>query len=379
MERLRREISIVLFFLGAIFWMTGQAGLWPLGSSEAQESQPKLEWMEGENTNPVIVTGHKALFQVLFIDESGRYPDNIPQVWIDADGDGEFGEDEKKDLAENIKGSVGNTQKLYYTILAFDDDKQVQEEPYTDFTKLPQTFTTKFCFYFEINGEQVIGDGDEETLNPADPNNQLLVLGLGDEDEDGVIDAEEGAALLPGTYGKKAYSDSSLATLLTPGGQITMKIDKGKFRDIQIMPEDDPNRPERSISDLEFPYGFVYFRIEELTKTEYPGNKVKMDILFPAKITSYAEFWRYYDQTWNTPIEHNYSKLGGDNFWRYDDNEKIPPQIERQSVYLYLIDNNPLYDSCDDEKIIEDPLGLGVPKESGAGKCFLRAIQWFLM
>ena len=369
-QKTKKINALLFFFLGIGFLVAGRVFLFDSSIGAQLNQGSRLEWVEGQRKDPMIVTGQAAIFRIKFIDDLGRNP-NISQLRIDVDGNGQYDDNEKISLEEDIS-KANSSERIYSTTLYFDPNRQIKLGTMSDFKKLPESFRAAFCFYFAVDGQQIpeeVIDGD-----PADPNNQLIVLGKTDEDKDKICDAEEGVDLLPESYWQDpnyAYRDKMLAAIRTPGGKIILKINQGRFRNVYVASENDPNRPEDNILGLNFPYGFISFRIEDLIE-----DVVELRILFPNQITNYAEFCRYSLEIWRARIE--YSPFDDDNYdagnaWRYESFPGIP-EMERRGLMLKLIDNDSKFDSNNEEGKIDDPLGLGIPKESGEGRCFLSYI-----
>ncbi len=354
-------------------------------SIRAQADQDaRLEWVAGQRTDPVIVSSHEAFFQIKLIDPQERDPNRFGvEVWIDADEDGPDDDDERKSLTStsNENLSVG---RIYSTTLYFLEDKTIGSvaDPDGNQCNELESFETTFRFCCKIDGNKVTDDDNIIPNSPTDPNNQLIVLNKNcDVDEDGINDLEEGADSLPESYcpdPNYAYRDKTLVAFRTPGGKIAMKIDKGRFRKVRIEAENDANRPEETISNLTFPYGFISFRIEG-PKKGVNLEEVELRILFPTQITNYAEFCRYSLGAWRARIEYSVyddSYVGGDT-WRHEDFSGAP-EWEKRSLMVKLTDNNPKHDSNDNYGVIDDPWGLGIPRESsGGGRCFLSYIIAF--
>lgn len=351
-------------------------------SIRAQADQDaRLEWVAGLRKNPMIVPSHEAVFQIKLIDSQEQDP-NKAEVWIDADGDGQYEGNEKIQLEELVSGSGANvSERRYTTTVYFDQNKQIQSPTILNGENFSESFETKFRFYFIIEDVLITGEGDDP--DPADPNNQLIVLNKNcDVDEDGINDLEEGADSLPESYWQDpnyAYRDKTLVALMTAGGKIAMKIDKGRFRKVRIEAENDANRPEETISNLTFPYGFISFRIEG-PKKGVNLEEVELRILFPSPITNYAEFCRYSLGAWRARIEYsvyNDDSYDGGDTWLYE-NFSGAPEWEKRSLMVKLTDNNYKHDSNDADGVIDDPWGLGIPRESsGGGRCFLSYITAF--
>jgi|GEM_PF-2645565 len=196
-----------------------------------------------------------------------------------------------------------------------------------------------------------------------------------DTDGDGIKDAEEGDGPGVGSYGANASKDPSLCSLETKDGRVSMKIDRGYFRNVRLVSENDPNRPDKSISDPEFPYGFISFRIEGLDS--YGKDEVNLKILFPAVVSAHARLCRYHDQQWRAQIVYD---IGEGYFWKYDF-DALPESYHRRSIALTLRDNDSIYDADIQEVTgnqgrIEGCWGLGVPKSSsGKGRCFIQVLS----
>ncbi|MEW6381319.1 MAG: choice-of-anchor U domain-containing protein [bacterium] len=202
-----------------------------------------------------------------------------------------------------------------------------------------------------------------------------------DTDGDGISDTDEGNGPSVGTYNGIAYRDPNLCSLLIKEGEkkdhrITMKIDKGVFRDVHIVSENDPNRPKREITDPEFPYGFISFRIEGLD--DEGEDEVTLKIFFHNMLVSpHARLCRYYDKQWLAQIGYD---IGDGDYWKYD-TANLPKQNYKQSITVTLRDNNPAHDSdiqneTGHEGVIVDPWGLGIPKSSSKkGRCFIQSLS----
>jgi len=366
------------FFLGIGLVLIGMMFLL-CSSIRAQADQtPRLEWVIGQRKDPMIVPSHEAVFQVKLIDSLERDP-NKAKVWVDADADGQYDNDEKKSLTSTSSESL-SSGRIYSTTLHFLSNRSIESGADPDGNEL-ESFETKFCFYFEIDGNQVTGD--YVSGNPADPNNQLIVLNKKcDTDGDGVDDLEEGADPLPASYyypdPNYAYKNKTLVALWTSGGKIAMKIDKGHFKSVYPTNDNDPDYPEENISNLYFPYGFISFSIDG-KEAEVNLGEVELRILFPTQLTNYAEFCRYSLGAWRARIEHSYytDSHDGEDTWRYEEFTGAP-EWEKRSLKVKLTDNNSKHDSNDEENVIDDPWGLGIPRESsGEGRCFLSYIISF--
>jgi len=207
---------------------------------------------------------------------------------------------------------------------------------------------------------EVAGEGQRFSGDLADPN--------ADFDDDGIKNSEEGDAYIPG-YGSNASSNPGLCTLMTKGGVVTMKIDKGRFRYVEAIP-DDPNKPEKKIDDPEFPYGFIKFWVEGLDQGSV-GEEVQLKILFPNKVDAHAKLcsYNYHLETWQAQISYD---IGGGNVWKYDFDS-----YQMRSIKFTLKDNDPLYDAytyTNADGMIKGIWGLGVPKSSSKGRCFIQTL-----
>ncbi|MEW5803831.1 MAG: hypothetical protein AB1847_17190 [bacterium] len=193
-----------------------------------------------------------------------------------------------------------------------------------------------------------------------------------DTDGDGITDGEEGEGSIEGTYVHDAYNDDTLCTLETEGGWISIKIDKGHLRKVHTMPDNDPNRPEKSIDDPEFPYGFISFRIEGLNPDSNEEKEVKLELLFPEDVSAHAVLYRYHLESWRAQIGYSI----GDASWKYDFQNLSEP-YKKQGIIVTIKDNDSMYDSDRPELRdgeIEGIWGLGVPKDSEDGRCFIQAL-----
>lgn len=219
---------------------------------------------------------------------------------------------------------------------------------------------------------EVVDGGQKQLLSnygyPFDPN---------DVDGDGISNEQENSDILPGTYGEDAYMNPNLCTLDTKGGRISMKINKGRFRQVHMAKDNDPNRPDRTIEDPDFSYGFISFRIE-LPNGSLEDEDVELKILFPDKVSPYARLYNYFDEQWLAQIAYGLK----DDFWKYDygDNQNpIDALHQKHSIILTIRDNVSIYDSnikelTGDEGIIDGTWGLGVPKSSSGGRCFITSL-----
>jgi len=200
-----------------------------------------------------------------------------------------------------------------------------------------------------------------------------------DADGDGIKNGEEGDEILPGTYGQDAYMNPNLCTLITnKGDKISMKINKGWFRDVHVMPDDDPNRPEKTIDTPDFPYGFISFRIEGLTPGGI-GDKVQLKILFPDNVSTHANLCRYQGYRPDQYVAQLGYGLEGGNFWKYDF-ENLSKSYETHSIIFTIKDNDFTYDADihdSPDGAIEGIWGLGVPKGGSKGRCFIQTLSGY--
>lgn len=198
-----------------------------------------------------------------------------------------------------------------------------------------------------------------------------------DTDGDGIENGVEGDEILPGTYGQDAYMNPNLCTLITnKGDKISLKINKGWFRDVHVMPDGDDNRPEKTIDTPDFPYGFISFRIEGLS-TGGTGDEVQLKILFPDNINTHAKLFRYQGYRPDQYVTQIGYDIGGGKIWKYDF-EKLSKSYETHSIIFPIVDNDPTYDSVihdypDGE--IEGIWGLGIPKSGSKGRCFIQTFS----
>jgi hypothetical protein len=227
--------------------------------------------------------------------------------------------------------------------------------------------------------------GGEDRHLDASVNSDAVFDPNVDADGDGILNGKEGNELLPGTYGGDAYMNPNLVTLMTKGGKISLKISDGRFRKVHVMPDPDPNQPEKTIDDPDFPYGFISFRIEGLDQDG--KEEVQLKILFPQEVGAHAKLYRYQPQEFGRP-DHYEAQLGYDigdgDFWKYDYDKydyagAPPPPPSKQSIKLTLKDNNGFYDADIQDQTgykgaIEGIWGLGEPKSAGKGRCFIQSL-----
>jgi hypothetical protein len=195
-----------------------------------------------------------------------------------------------------------------------------------------------------------------------------------DTDGDGIINGEEGDGILPGTYGRDAYMNPNLCTLITDNAyKISMKINTGRFLDVHVMHDDDPNRPEKTIDTPDFPYGFISFKIVDLDKNR--NSVVQLKIFFPQKVSTHAKLFRYQGLRPDQYVAQIGYDIGNGNIWKYDDDY----MASFQSITLTLIDNDSTYDAdiqeiTGNKGVIEGIWGLGVPKAGSKGRCFIQTL-----
>jgi len=221
---------------------------------------------------------------------------------------------------------------------------------------------------------EVAGGEDRHLPEGVDPH--------ADTDGDGILNGEEGDETLPGTYGGDAYMNPNLCTLITRGGKISLKISvigggDARFRKVHVMPDPDPNQPQKAIDDPDFPYGFISFRIEGLDQNT--NDKVQLKILFPQKVGAHAKLYRYQGLRPDQYAAQLGYDIGEGDFWKYD-YAGTPSPPSKQSITLTLKDNNGIYDAdiqgtTDSTKgAIEGIWGLGEPKSAGKGRCFIQSL-----
>ncbi len=366
MHNIRKFDDLVLLPIAFLFLV-----IFTFASPFVRNSQSAyLTWVDNIPTR--AVSGLGAKFQVKLVNAE-KAPDEY-QLWIDSN----FGKI-KIDLAEEDPNDSLQEGKIYSTTLyalSEDDTTIITQNLDPNQPKpLPKTFGANFWFDFKIEGTSIVGNPEDPNNNPADPNNRVIILGKSDTDHDGIEDAIEGAEILPETYWNTnqltyPYESHKLASLITSGGRITLKINDGIFKDVHLVKEDDPNMPEDKISDLTFPLGFLSFRVINLEDEE-----TDLKILFPMKISSYAQICRYHSKNWWAQIEEG-SKYEFDQgeAWSYEEFSDEGFQEKGIIVKMkdYTEDNNNLkFDSDPEEGTIQDPLGLGIPKESSGGRCFI--------